>query len=80
MADKKYWHQLSQEEIADILSSGKTWGQISEEYLQPDWCGEYQPLMGEFGCWSLLDLSEGGSRTMISPDFCKNCDSCKKNL
>jgi len=74
MENKKYFHELSQQEI-DTLIADKTVGYILENYKQPDWCGYPQALsMAMGGCWSLCDLQKDGSRTKISIDFCKDCD------
>lgn len=74
----KYWHQLSQEEIDGLVSSGKTWGEIMAEYKQPDWCSYPEALRGEMGCWSLIDFRVDGLRTKISNEFCKDCECYKE--
>ncbi len=72
--DKFYWHKAPQEEIDKLLEDKKTWQHVLDTYIQPDWCGYPDALRGQFGCFSLLDISVDGSRTKISEDFCKNCD------
>ena len=79
MPDKKYWHELSQEEVDALVSSGKTWGDIMQEYQQPAWCGYLDALAGQVGCWSLVDYVKGGGRERISLDFCKGCECFKNN-
>lgn len=69
--DKKYWHELSEDEISVLLNTGTTWGEIVEKYKQPDWCTYHQALMGAMGCWSLTAIE---IRPKISREFCKNCD------
>lgn len=73
-SDKKYFHELSQEEIEQLVSEKKTVAYVVDTYKQPDWCDYPEALNGDMGCWSLMDLEPDGLRTKISRDFCKNCD------
>jgi hypothetical protein len=73
---KRYFHELSQEEVDKLITDKKNWGYIMNEYKQPDWCNCPNALEGTMGCWSLVDLSKDGFRTKISKDFCKGCDKC----
>ena len=73
---KRYFHELSQEEVDKLIADKKSWGDIMREYKQPDWCNYPNALEGTMGCWSLVDLSKEGLRTEISKDFCKGCDEC----
>jgi|HubBroStandDraft_3_1064219.scaffolds.fasta_scaffold49176_4 hypothetical protein len=70
----KYFHELPQTDVDALIKGHKTWGDIMAEYKQPDWCGYPEALGGEFGCWSLVDIRNGGLRTMICPAFCKDCE------
>lgn len=73
---KKYWHELSDDEINVLIEQNKTWSFILENYLQPSWCGYNQALNGRMGCWSLTASIYGDdcTRRQISKDFCKTCD------
>lgn len=76
VVSKRYFHELSQEEVDKLIADKKNWGDIMREYKQPDWCNYPNTLEGTMGCWSLVDLSKDGLRTKISKDFCKGCDEC----
>lgn len=78
MSEKKYWHELSQEEIDKIISDSVTNRFVVENYKQPDWCTYPEALMGVMGCWSLTDNSTDGLRTKISHDYCTGCPCYKK--
>lgn len=78
MEEKKFWHEVPQEEIDKLIEDHKTIGYVMENYKQPDWCTYPNALEGQMGCWSLMNLDKDGTRTMISHKFCKNCD-CYKN-
>ena len=69
-----YWHELPQEEVDKILASKITIGELLEKYKQPDWCNYPDALDGNMGCWSLMDNHEGGIRSRISKDYCKDCE------
>ncbi len=71
---KKYWHELPQDEIDQILKSGITVGECVKKYKQPDWCAYPDALAGMMGCWSLTSDESGGLRTEISEKYCKTCD------
>jgi len=72
----RYFHELEQKEVDDLITDKKTVGYIMETYKQPFWCRYPNALEGEMGCWSLMDLSKDGLRTKINRDFCKECDEC----
>jgi len=76
MEDKKYWHELTDDEVNSLYEEHCTWGDIMENYKQPDWCNYPNALEGQCGCWSLLDKD---FRKKISLDFCENCDSCNED-
>ena len=73
---KRYFHELSQEEIDQLIADKKSISYIMKTFAQPSWCGYERALEGRMGCWSLMDLEKDGKRTQISKDFCKTCDSC----
>lgn len=76
VVSKRYFHELSQEEVDKLIADKKNWDDIMQEYKQPDWCNYPNALEGFMGCWSLVDLSKDGLRTKISKDFCKGCEEC----
>lgn len=69
---KKYWHEVEQVEVDEFIRSKQTVADITDKYMQPEWCDYPDALLGVMGCWSLV----GDLRTSISPDFCKDCDHC----
>jgi hypothetical protein len=79
MSEVKYWHQISQEEIVDLIEKGTTNQYIVDNYKQPEWCSYHEALMGQLGCWSLVDNTPDGLRTKISESFCSNCDCFEKS-
>lgn len=74
----KYWHEISQDEVNEVIASKKTYQFLVDNYKQPDWCSYPDALMGVMGCWSLTDNGPDGLRTKVSHDFCKTCDQYKK--
>jgi hypothetical protein len=72
--NRKYWHEISQEEVYKLIDENRTIGYIMENYKQPDWCNYKDALSFNFGCWSLCDIMKNGTRTKISTEFCKNCE------
>jgi len=74
----KYFHEIPQEEIESLIAGDKTWGDISSQFKQPDWCDYPEALNGDMGCYSLTDIRRGGLREKISIDFCSTCDCFKK--
>lgn len=75
----RYWHELPQEEVDQVLNSELTFGEIEGKYKPPIWCN-YGPdvLHPLWGCWSLTDNQPNGLRTCISETYCKNCEMFKK--
>jgi len=77
----EYFHELSQSKVEELISNRSTWGDIMANYQQPDWCSYPEALKGEYGCWSLTDLTKKGTRQIISKDFCKDYECfCTKNI
>ena len=75
---RKYFHEISQTDVNELILEKRTNGYISKNYKQPDWCVSSEALDMKFGCWSLCDLSEGGNRTKISKEFCKKCEAFRE--
>jgi hypothetical protein len=73
---KRYLHEAPQQEIDEMIKSGKTWGDLKAIYSQPEWCTYPDALNGSLGCWSLTDLDH--LRCKISEKFCADCDCFKK--
>jgi hypothetical protein len=76
---KPYFHEASQKTVSTLVKNHATWGDIMEQYQQPEWCNYPEALSGSMGCWSLTDLSKGGFRKKISKEWCSGCDECKKD-
>ena len=75
--EKKYFHELSDEEIKELLENKVTWEYVMKNFKQPDWCGYTNALEGAMGCWSLIDYF--GRRKEISREFCKDCPCFEKS-
>lgn len=76
---KKYFHELPQSEIENLIADNKTIEYLVENYKQPDWCCYMEALSINSGCWSLTDLRKDGFRTKISREHCKECDYFEDN-
>jgi hypothetical protein len=76
--DKKYWHEIPQAEVEELINSGATYQQVIDNYKQPDWCSYPEALMGVMGCNSLTDNSPGGIRGKICEAYCSSCDCYRK--
>ena len=77
MKDKRpFLHELTPEEIDNILAEKIKIGELMERYQQPTWCGYPGALKGQMGCWSLMDLK--GLRTKINKEFCSGCFEFRK--
>ena len=77
---KKYFHELSQEEVDKLITDNVKLSFILDNFLHPDWCGYPEALSMDLGCWSLCDITKNGIRIKISEDFCKNCDCFKQSM
>ena len=73
----KYWHELPQKKIDELLSLNIKIGEVLKKYKQPSWCHYPDALAGKMGCWSLTHNRKNGLRTKISHEFCKSCDEYK---
>lgn len=74
---QKFFHEIPQSEVQQLMDDKMDWGYVMDNYRQPDWCAYPDALRGRMGCWSLIDLSEGGTRMKISHDFCQGCECYK---
>ncbi len=71
--EKKYWHKLTNEEVAKVIKKYPLIKNIKKHYKQPDWCDDSNAIH-PLGCWSLI----GDNRKSISIKYCKSCDLFKK--
>jgi len=69
MTPKKYWHELSDEEFANIPPNTKCL-ELRKLYSQPKWCS-YPDAIDALGCWSLINSE---LRKKISIEYCKGCE------
>lgn len=76
MKNKKFWHELTQAEIDNLIRQEADTDYILNNYNQPDWCTYPLALNSYTGCWSLMDLSKDGGRTKVSREYCLSCDLC----
>lgn len=75
MPNKKYWHEISDEEFESLYRDHKTWEFIENNYLKPFWCNDTDALFFDLGCCYLLDKD---LRKNISVDYCSRCHHFKK--
>ena len=74
MKDVKYFHELTGEELDDIVKSNKnSWEELSVNFSQPLWC-KMPNCISAGGCRSLLM----GVIYFITSDNCKECQFFKK--
>lgn len=76
--EKRYWHELTQDEVDEVFKTNMTIKSFMLKYKQPDWCGYPEALSGIMGCWSLCDSSPNGLRTRVSKEWCQTCDCFKR--
>lgn len=74
LANRRYFHEIPQEEVDKLITDKKSVGYVLKNYKQPDWCKYARALSMGMGCWSLCDLTKDGTRTKISKEFCKGCE------
>ena len=66
---KKYWHELTDEQVNEIIMAKRKFSWIMNRYKKPDWCNHANPVApGAFGCEILMN-----DRAKINPTFCINC-------
>lgn len=70
----KYFHELTNEEIKELIDKKLNWNDVQSQYLQPEWCNYKEALNGVNGCWSLTNLVN----RKICKEFCKDCDKFKQ--
>jgi hypothetical protein len=75
--NRKYFHEINQSEVDQLIADKKTVDYIQKNYKQPDWCNYPNALSMDMGCWSLCDIRKDGLRTKISQEFCNTCDCFK---
>ena len=74
----KYFHELSEIEIIELkLKKGYNFGNLNNDYKQPDWC-EYPDALID-GCWTLLAPIKYDQANRITKEFCSTCDCFKKS-
>ncbi len=56
LKEKKYLHELPDEEFVELFKSHCTFKDAREKYAQPEWCS-YPNAIDSLGCWSLIDDS-----------------------
>lgn len=67
-----FYHELSQEDILEYVNKGMTWGQVANKHPQPPWCGMFEAVSGEMGCWSLMTYK------IKMPNSCDGCQFKKE--
>lgn len=73
MEEKKYFHELSKEEISELQKKKVGWGYIRDNFKQPKWCSYPDALDFERGCWTLTELYHGISKIRCELD-CAKCE------
>jgi len=68
--EKKYWHELTKEQVSDFIQDAKNLCSITDIYKQPDWCNYPDALEGILGCWSLLSHTKD---IEINEEYCSKC-------
>jgi len=73
MADKRFYHELSKEEVRVLIGEKRTWGYAMKHFKQPSWCHYPKELIGTMGCWALVGMDGDETRLGIK-DGCPTCD------
>jgi len=71
--EKKFFHELTDEEYQVLLDKNLTWNYVIENHPPPSWCNYPGPLEGRMGCWSLV------LRYIKSKADCINCELASWN-
>jgi hypothetical protein len=72
---KKYFHELTREEIAEIQAGPSTSNaQVAKDYPQPEWCTYPNATYGILGCWGLMRGSVHDNKS-----YCAECE-CNKEV
>ena len=69
--EKKFWHQLTEEEVQAFINKGRTYREMDKIYQIPDWCKYEHPFCHDFHWCD--DLLNPDIRPKISVEYCKNC-------
>ena len=69
----KYYHQLSDAEIQELIDKKVTYGELEKLHPQPVWCHYPEATSGMMGCWSLIM-----KRNDVNREYCKDCDCYEK--
>ena len=72
--EKKYWHEISDEEAQRYIESGAKWCDIDKDYKKPDWC----KISLEQGCYSLFYDKTRHEIKKKGKEYCKDCDFYKE--
>ena len=75
MDKKKFWHQLTEEEVQEFINKGRTYREMDKIYKIPDWCKYEHPFYHDFHWCD--DLLNPDIRTKISVEYCMNCNYFK---
>ena len=75
MDKKKFWHQLTEEEVQAFINKGRTYREMDKIYKIPYWCKYEHPFCRDFHWCD--DLLNPDIRPKISVEYCKNCNYFK---
>jgi hypothetical protein len=67
----KYFHELSKQELNELIDKKRSTGYIMKHYKQPDWCLYPKALSWQLGCWSLCTTDYP---SVICKEYCKTCE------
>ena len=67
--EKKFWHELTDKEVQEIIKEKRKFSYIMAHYKGPDWCAHANPIApGAFGCEVLMN-----NKNSISLERCSHC-------
>lgn len=78
----RYFHQLSDSEIATLIKNNFRSRDVRKLFLRPDFCMNRYALHDRInGCVILTDLSENGYRQNVCPAYCRanGCQCVSEN-
>jgi hypothetical protein len=68
----RYFHELSNNEIATLIKNKFRSRDVRKLFLRPDFCMNKFALHDRvYGCVLLTDLSENGYRKQVCPSYCR---------
>ncbi len=70
--NRKFYHELTPFERNELIGK-MTYGELNDQYKQPNWCHYPSALEGKMGCWSLM-----GDEIWKESD-CYSCDLHSKD-